>query len=115
LTAIGNDYGFSDIFRRHVQALCTPADVVVGISTSGNSQNVCLALEEAKRIGAFTVCFTGIDGARIASFSDIALRGVSTDTARIQEVHILAGHILSDWVEFAVFSCSVRATPRREE
>jgi D-sedoheptulose 7-phosphate isomerase len=69
----------------------------------------------SEKIGAFTVCFTGIDGARIANFSDIARRVVSTDTARIQEVHILAGHILSDWVELAVFSCGVTAPGEKSE
>ena len=102
LTAIGNDFGFADIFRRQVEALCAAWDVVVGISTSGNSENVCAALDEAKKIGAFTACFTGIDGGKIAPMSDIALCIASKDTARIQEAHILAGHILCDWVELAL-------------
>jgi D-sedoheptulose 7-phosphate isomerase len=102
LTAIGNDYGFHEIFRRQVQALCTPTDVVVGISTSGNSQNVCAALKEAREIGAFTACFTGIDGGEMAGIGDVVLKIASKDTARIQEAHILAGHILCDWVESAV-------------
>jgi D-sedoheptulose 7-phosphate isomerase len=108
LTAVGNDYGFIEIFRRQVEALCTPRDVVVGISTSGNSENVRGALEEAKKIGAFTGSFTGIDSGKIGLVSDAALRVVSNDTARIQEVHILAGHILCDWVEMEVCSADAR-------
>jgi D-sedoheptulose 7-phosphate isomerase len=108
LTAIGNDYGFNEIFRRQIQALCAPGDVVVGISTSGNSRNVCSALNEAKNIGAFTACFTGIDGGEIATIGDAILRVASRDTARIQEAHILAGHVLCDWVELAVCSCETK-------
>ena len=102
LTAIGNDYGFEEIFRRQVQALCVSGDVVVGISTSGNSRNVSAALLEAKEIGAFSACFTGSDGGTVAGVADLVLKVASKDTARIQEVHILAGHILCDWVERAI-------------
>lgn len=112
LTAIGNDYGFDEVFRRQVQALCAPGDVVVGISTSGNSRNVCAALIEAKEIGAFTACFTGADGGEIAGIADSVLKAASKDTARIQEAHILAGHILCDWVEQAI--CSKDANWRTE-
>ena len=112
LTAIGNDYGFDDVFRRQVQALCAPGDVVVGISTSGNSRNVCAALKEAKGIGAFTAGFTGVDGGEIAGIADAVFKAASKDTARIQEAHILAGHILCDWVELAI--CSEEARWRRE-
>jgi D-sedoheptulose 7-phosphate isomerase len=99
LTAIGNDYGFDRVFARQVEALCAPGDVVVGISTSGNSHNVCAALETAKSLGAFTVAFTGESGGRLASLADITLSVPSSDTARIQEGHILCGHTLCDWVE----------------
>ena len=112
LTAIGNDYGFDEVFRRQVQALCSPGDVVVGISTSGNSRNVCAALKEAKEIGAFTACFTGVDGGEMAGIADLAFKAASKDTARIQEAHILAGHILCDWVELAI--CAEEAKWRRE-
>jgi len=104
LTAIANDYGFEEVFRRQVAALCTSNDVLVGVSTSGNSRNVCNALNEARKIGAFTVCFTGSRGGEMAKICDAALKVVSTDTARIQEAHILAGHLLCDWVESAVCS-----------
>lgn len=99
LTAVGNDYGYHEIFRRQVEALCTEGDVVVGISTSGNSRNVCLALEKAKQLGAFTVAMTGAGGGAMAAIADELLCIESKDTARIQEGHILCGHMLCDWVE----------------
>ncbi len=104
LTAIGNDYGYDEIFSRQVEALCTSRDVVVGISTSGNSLNVCAALKEARKMGAFTVSFTGLTGGELAMIANLALKVASTDTARIQEAHILVGHLLCDWVELAVCS-----------
>jgi D-sedoheptulose 7-phosphate isomerase len=102
LTAIGNDYGYEQVFRRQVEALCRPGDVAVGISTSGNSRNVCLGLEAAKALGAFTVAFTGQGGGAMARIADATLCVASKDTARIQEAHILCGHMLCDWVELAV-------------
>jgi D-sedoheptulose 7-phosphate isomerase len=102
LTAIGNDYGFERVFARQVEALCVKGDVVVGISTSGNSKNVCAALETAQQLGAFTVALTGAGGGAMASIADITLRIQSKETARIQEGHILCGHMLCDWVELAV-------------
>ncbi|HET7347900.1 MAG TPA: SIS domain-containing protein [Acidobacteriaceae bacterium] len=102
LTSIGNDYGYEYVFRRQVEALCAPGDVVVAISTSGNSRNVCLGLEAAKALGAFTVAFTGQGGGAMAGMADAALCIASKDTARIQEGHILCGHMLCDWVEIAV-------------
>jgi D-sedoheptulose 7-phosphate isomerase len=102
LTAIGNDYGYERVFARQVEALCVKGDVVVGISTSGNSKNVCAALETAQQLGAFTVALTGAGGGAIASIADTTLRIQSNDTARIQEGHILCGHMLCDWVELAV-------------
>jgi D-sedoheptulose 7-phosphate isomerase len=109
LTAIGNDYGFDEVFRRQVEALCTSRDVVVGISTSGNSRNVCAALNEAKKIGAFTIGFTGLGGGEMAKLCNAALQIASKDTARIQEAHILAGHLLCDWIELAVCCNETRA------
>jgi D-sedoheptulose 7-phosphate isomerase len=102
LTAIGNDYGFERVFARQVEALCVKGDVVVGISTSGNSKNVCAALQTAQQLGAFTVALTGAGGGAMASIAGITLRIASQDTARIQEGHILCGHMLCDWVELAV-------------
>ena len=99
LTAIGNDYGYELVFRRQVEALCVPGYVVVGISTSGNSKNVCLALEKAREIGAYTVAFTGKNGGGLARVADETLQIPSTETPRIQEGHILCGHMLCDYIE----------------
>lgn len=101
LTAVGNDYGYDQVFSRQVEALCAPGDVVVGISTSGNSKNVCLALDAARQLGAFTVSMTGAGGGAMAGIADAAIRINSKDTARIQEGHILCGHMLCDWVEIS--------------
>lgn len=101
LTAVANDFGYSDIFQRQVDALCQPGDVVVGISTSGNSKNVCAALEKARQIGGKTVAMTGKSGGRLAAIADVCIRVPSTDPARIQEAHILYGHMLCEWVELA--------------
>lgn len=99
LTAIGNDYGYDMVFRRQVEALCVPGDVVVGISTSGNSKNVLLALEAARTIGAHAVAFTGKNGGSMAEAASLALQIPSTETPRIQEAHILCGHMLCDYIE----------------
>lgn len=102
LTAIGNDYGYEKVFQRQVEALCVKGDVVVGISTSGNSKNVCAALETARQAGAFTVAFTGESGGTMAKIADATLHIASKDTARIQEGHILCGHMLCDWIELSI-------------
>jgi D-sedoheptulose 7-phosphate isomerase len=102
LTSISNDYGYEKVFSRQVEALCSKEDVLVGISTSGKSRNVCLALKAARDLGAFTVAFTGKDGGAIADVADVVLQVPSKDTARIQEGHVLCGHMLCDWVELSV-------------
>lgn len=99
LTAVGNDYGYERVFQRQVEALCARGDVLVGISTSGSSKNVCAALQTGRQIGAFTVAFTGQSGGEIAAIADVVLRIPSKDIARIQEGHMLCGHMLCDWVE----------------
>jgi D-sedoheptulose 7-phosphate isomerase len=99
LTAIGNDYGFERIFARQVEALCRPGDLVIGISTSGNSPNVLAALQSARDIGAGTIGLSGSDGGRLKELSDLCLVAPSDNTARIQETHILVGHILCDIAE----------------
>lgn len=101
LTAIANDWGYDHVFERQVEALGQPGDVVVGISTSGNSRNVYAALARARKLGAATIAMTGKTGGRIAAVADVCLRVPSADTARVQEAHILCGHILCDWVELA--------------
>jgi D-sedoheptulose 7-phosphate isomerase len=99
LTSVGNDYGFEHIFARQVGALCGPEDVLVGISTSGNSGNVIRAVEEGRRLGVYTVGLLGGDGGRLAGLCDFALIAPSADTPRIQEIHILIGHILCELLE----------------
>lgn len=99
LTSVGNDYGFDFIFSRQIEALCTPADLVIGFSTSGNSRNVVLAIEKAREIGAVTVGMTGGTGGKLASLCVHNLVMPSADTPRIQEAHILIGHSLCDLLE----------------
>lgn len=101
LTAVGNDYGFEAVFERQVEALCRPPDVVIGISSSGNSENVCRALERARSLGCYTAALTGRTGGRMAEIAETSLIVPSTSTARIQEAHILIGHILCGEVERA--------------
>ncbi len=96
LTAIGNDYGFDQIFSRQVEALGRPGDLLIGISTSGNSPNVLLAVEAAKRLGLHTLGLLGRDGGKLKDQVDDALVVPSTVTARIQEVHQMVYHF---WCE----------------
>jgi D-sedoheptulose 7-phosphate isomerase len=98
---IANDFGFVEVFARQVEALCVPGDVFVGISTSGNSRNVSIALTRAHEMGAFTVAITGEHGGRLGSSADVWVRIPSRDTARIQEAYMLCGHMLCDWIELA--------------
>jgi len=99
LTAVGNDYGYEAIFTRQIEALCQAGDVVVGLTTSGNSRNVCNAIRCARTLGAFTVGLTGESGGNLATLADACLRVTSRDTARIQECHILFGHALCNRIE----------------
>jgi len=103
LTAIGNDYGFDVVFRRQIEALALPGDMVVGISTSGNSVNVLKALELAREKGCRTVALLGKDGGSIKDLCDLVLIVPSDDTPRIQEGHITIIHIVCDLVEKAMF------------
>ncbi|AOY60596.1 MULTISPECIES: D-sedoheptulose-7-phosphate isomerase [Desulfococcus] len=102
ITSIGNDYHFDQIFQKQVEALGRIGDIAVGISTSGNSPNVVLAMETARKMGLFTIGFTGRGGA-IATLSDILFTVPSDVTARIQETHITLAHILCELVEERMF------------
>lgn len=104
MTAIGNDYGFDVVFRRQVEALAVAGDVVVGISTSGNSPNVLTALELARERGCRTIGLLGRDGGTIGRMCDLALIVPSDDTPRIQEGHITIIHIVCDLVEKCLFT-----------
>lgn len=99
LTAIGNDYGYEFTFSRQVQALARKGDIVFGISTSGNSKNVINAFNVAKSLGCKVIGLSGRDGGAMHKLCDINMIVPSEDTARIQEVHILAIHILCDIIE----------------
>jgi len=104
LTAIGNDYDFTTIFARQVEALGQEGDVAIGISTSGNSENVIKALRVAEGKGLVKVGFTGKGGGKVKEVVDYCVRIPSEDTPRIQEAHILVGHILCDIVERELFN-----------
>jgi len=103
LTAIGNDYSFDRIFVRQVEALGSAGDVALAISTSGNSPNVPRAVEAAKRKGMASVGLTGQAGGQLKDLADRCICVPSEDTARVQEAHILIGHILSEIVETELF------------
>lgn len=102
LTAVGNDYGYERVFARQVEALCRPGDVVVGISTSGNSPNILQALDAAVDCEAITVGFAGGSGGKMSDVAEHCLIVPATSTARIQEAHILLGHIICDWIESSI-------------
>lgn len=99
LTALGNDYGFDVVFSRQVEALGNKGDVLIGISTSGNSKNVLEAVKKAKSQGLVTITLTGNDGGTLAPLSDIKLIAPSKITARVQESHITIAHTICELVE----------------
>lgn len=103
VTAIGNDYGFEQVFSRQLEALGRPGDVAVGISTSGNSPNVIKAIHTASKMSLRTVGLTGASGQKLATAAEFCVRVPSNETPRIQECHILIGHILSEIVEREIF------------
>jgi D-sedoheptulose 7-phosphate isomerase len=102
LTSIANDYAFDEVFGKQVKALGRKGDIAIGISTSGNSANVIKALRVAKKMGMVTVALTA-EGGKIASSADIALAVPSRSTPRIQEAHIVIGHILCDLTDTLLF------------
>src|SRR3989442_10897929 len=115
LTAAGNDHGFEAIFARQIAGLGRPGDVLLAISTSGNSPNVVRAVEEAHQRGLHTLALLGKDGGRLKEMVHIALVGPSSSTQRIQEVHITIGHILCGALEHRILStpvCSEEMTRR---
>lgn len=103
LTAVANDYSFDDVFVRQVKGLGKSGDVLVGISTSGNSRNVLRAIEYAKSVGIFTVGLTGEDGGKMKEFVDVLINVPSKLTPHIQEAHIVIGHIICEIVERQMF------------
>lgn len=103
LTAVANDYGYDEVYSRVVLGSGKPGDVLVGLSTSGNSVNITKALQTAKEIGMITVGFTGEGGGKMKEYSDYLLDIPSKDTPRIQEAHIMIGHIICQLVEEQYF------------
>jgi D-sedoheptulose 7-phosphate isomerase len=99
LTAIGNDFGFDNLFARQIDALCQAGDVAIGISTSGNSENVIRGLRAARAVGAVTVGFAGDGGGQLADLVDHRIFVPSTSTARVQEMHMVLGHALCALLE----------------
>ncbi len=99
LTAISNDYGYDEVFSRAVEGLMKPEDVLVGISTSGNSENVYQAVLKAKEVGGCTIALLGKNGGKIRNAADISIVVPDDCTARIQETHIMIGHILCELAE----------------
>jgi D-sedoheptulose 7-phosphate isomerase len=112
VTAISNDYGFKQVFSRQIEALAHAGDVAIGISTSGTSPNVVGALELCGENGVHTVAFTGCTGGKVKNVADHCICVPSNETPRIQECHILIGHIISQLVEQTIFheqSCLLRS------
>jgi len=107
LTAIGNDYGYDKVFSRQLEGMAQEGDLFIGISTSGNSQNVINAFESAAARGVTTVAMVGRDGGKMAQMADYAIIVPSNATPRIQESHILIGHILCDIIEKELFGGGV--------
>lgn len=103
MTSIANDYDYSEVFARQLKTLADAGDIAIAISTSGNSKNVLKAVEVAKKKGVRTIVFTGLKGDRLAAKSDYAFVVPSEDTPRIQETHIVLGHVLCQMVEEILF------------
>ncbi|HHI96412.1 MAG TPA: SIS domain-containing protein [Thermodesulfatator atlanticus] len=103
LTAIANDYDFKQVFVKQIEALGQPGDVALGISTSGRSENVCLALKKARALGLFGIGLGGGDGGRLAEVADLTILVPSRETPRIQEAHIFFIHLLCELVEEVLF------------
>ncbi|OFY86093.1 MAG: phosphoheptose isomerase [Bacteroidetes bacterium RIFCSPLOWO2_12_FULL_31_6] len=103
LTAVANDYSYEETYSRIVKAMGRKGDILIGISTSGNSKNVLKALQVAKEVGMITVAFTGKSGGEMKNCCDYLINIPSTDTPRIQECHILVGHIICEIVESSLF------------
>jgi len=103
LTAVGNDYGYDKVFARLISGLGQEGDILVGISTSGNSENILQAFEVCRQKGVCTIAMTGASGGRMKSLADLLINIPSNDTPRIQEAHITVGHIICELVEQAMF------------
>ena len=110
LTAVANDYSYDVVYSRLVEGICQKGDVLVGLSTSGNSANIVKAFESARSMGVITVGFTGLTGGVMKGLSDHLVNVPSTDTPRIQESHIMLGHIICQLVEERIFPKTMAAS-----
>ncbi|GAB2658533.1 D-sedoheptulose 7-phosphate isomerase [Flavihumibacter cheonanensis] len=104
LTAVANDFGYDEIYARIVEGILEPGDVLIGLSTSGNSPNIVKAFESARLLSITTIGFTGSKGGQLAGLSDLLFNVPSDDTPRIQESHIMVGHIICQLVEAKFFA-----------
>jgi len=108
ITSIGNDYSFDEVFSKQVKALGMEGDILLAISTSGNSADINVAVKAARSQGLYAVGLTGGDGGQLASLANMALRVKSNVTARIQETHILVGHIICQLVDYILFQQGIK-------
>lgn len=112
LTSIANDYGYAQVFAKQVQALGRAGDVALAISTSGNARNVLRGAAACRQMGVRVVALTGGSGGKLAGMADLVLRvGATTETARIQETHILVGHVICELVDAVLFGSKAKAQP----
>lgn len=103
LTAVANDYGYDQVFSRLTEAMGRKGDVLIGLSTSGDSANIVNAIQKAKSLGMYTIAMTGQSGGKLANQADLLINVPSVVTARIQEAHILIGHLLCERIEQSLF------------
>lgn len=104
LTAVANDYSFDEVYSRMLEAIGRPGDVLIGISTSGNSQNIINAMRKARAIGLVTIGLSGQHKGKMHQYCDVCVNVPASKTARIQEMHILIGHILCELIEYEMFA-----------
>lgn len=114
ITAIGNDFGYDQVFSKQVRALGKPKDILVGISTSGNSENVVKAFEAARENAVTTIGLTGKDGGKMAELSDVLINVPENSTALVQEIHITVGHLLCGLVDYFLFENAAALAPYLE-
>jgi len=108
ITSIGNDYSFDDIFSKQIKSIGVEGDVLLALSTSGNSANIISAVKAARGLGIYTGCLSGSDGGRLTGLVDMAMVVNNNTTPRIQETHILAGHIICQLVDYILFQQDIK-------
>ncbi|MDB4444248.1 D-sedoheptulose 7-phosphate isomerase [bacterium] len=108
ITSIGNDYSFDDIFSKQIKSIGVEGDVLLALSTSGNSANIISAVNAARGLGIYTACLSGSDGGRLTGLVDMAMVVNNNTPPRVQETHILAGHIICQLVDYILFQQGVK-------